>query len=118
VVVKSEQNIAKLKLGKDNKSARDVDISEPTPDPPQVTGKRTREKDKNSYDLRDRKVARAFAVQEQRISIPSTYKQAVNDPVFAADWQEAMERELTALRANETWEQVVPPERANIVSSK
>jgi hypothetical protein len=74
VVVESEQDIAKLELGKDNKSAKNVDISKPTPDPPQVTGKRTQKEDEDGYDLRDRKVARAFTVQEQRIPIPSTYK--------------------------------------------
>jgi hypothetical protein len=42
----------------------------------------------------------------------------VEDPTFGAEWLDAIEREKTALQANKTWEEVMPPYRANIISSR
>jgi Reverse transcriptase (RNA-dependent DNA polymerase) len=137
VVVESNEDIDKLNLEQSNTEsapkpqhgASDLSLKPlctpieeaqlQDPSPVQKTGKRDRDDDSDEeYHLRNRKVARAFAVHGQKIPIPGTWKEAVNDPVFAADWEDAIDRELTALRANGTWEQVVPPSDANLVSSK
>jgi hypothetical protein len=56
------------------------------PSPVQKTGKRDRDNDSDKeYHLRNRKVARAFAVHGQKIPISGIWKEAVNNPVFAVD---------------------------------
>ena len=84
---------------------------------PLVTGKRDREDDEDEYDLRSRKVHRAFPVQ-YRIPIPKTYKEAVEDPIFGAEWLDAINREKGALQVNRTWEEILPPPGANVISSR
>ena len=68
------------------------------------------------------KVMLALATLEadNALSIPTplTYAKAVGDPVWGEMWKEAVKAELTALAANGTWEEVVPPKDANIVTSK
>jgi len=51
------------------------------------------------------------------IEIPLTYKQAIQNP-WANEWRAAMAEEMLALHANETFEEVIPPEGANLVSMK
>jgi hypothetical protein len=63
-------------------------------------------------------VARAFTAQGEKIPVPKSYRQAVEDPTFEEDWKDAVKRELTALKANGTWEQTVPPREANIITSR
>ena len=52
------------------------------------------------------------------IPTPLTYAKAVEDPVWEEMWKEAVKAELTALAVNSTWEEVVLPKDANIVTSK
>ena len=52
------------------------------------------------------------------IPVPDSYEEAINDPVWGKLWLEAIQAELMALIANGTWETVVPPIGANIVTSK
>jgi hypothetical protein len=52
------------------------------------------------------------------IPTPRTYAEAIEDPVWGEIWKEAIQTELRALAANGTWEEVVPPKGANIVTSK
>ena len=54
----------------------------------------------------------------QNIPTPLTYAKAVGDPVWGEMWKDAIKAELTALAANSTWKEVVPPKNANIVTSK
>ena len=54
----------------------------------------------------------------QSIPTPLIYAKAVGDPVWGEMWKDAIKAELTALAANDTWEEVVPPKDANIVTSK
>ena len=58
------------------------------------------------------------ATSKINIPTPTTYKQAVEDPVWGELWREAIQAELNALQANGTWEEIVPPKGANIVTSK
>jgi hypothetical protein len=90
-----------------------------TTEPQPVTGKHGRDfdDDEDEYNLRSRKVHRAFPAQYQ-VPIPKTYKEAVEDPTFGAEWLDAIEREKTALQANKTWKEVMPPYEANIISSR
>jgi hypothetical protein len=52
------------------------------------------------------------------IPTPLTYAEAVGDPIWGKMWKDAINAELTALAANGTWEEAVPPREANIVTSK
>jgi hypothetical protein len=52
------------------------------------------------------------------IKIPATYREAVNDPKYGQLWKQAIIEELNSLMDNGTWEQVVPPKDANIISCK
>ena len=52
------------------------------------------------------------------IPTPLTYAKAVGDPVWGEMWKEAVKAELTALAVNSTWEEVVSPKDANIITSK
>ncbi len=52
------------------------------------------------------------------IPVPENYEDAINDRVWGKLWLEAIQAELTALIANGTWDIVVPPKGANIVTSK
>ena len=53
-----------------------------------------------------------------RIRIPTSYRDAVDDPEWGELWQEAVDSEIEALAANRTWESKVPPVGVNIVTSK
>ncbi len=53
-----------------------------------------------------------------RIPTPTTYKMAVEDPIWGELWKEAINAELIALASNGTWREEVPPKDANIVTSK
>ena len=49
---------------------------------------------------------------------PATYEQAINDPEWGHLWKDAIRAEITALMANGTWKEIVPPKGSNIVTSK
>jgi hypothetical protein len=51
-------------------------------------------------------------------SIPQQYRQAVEDPVYGQYWLAAVQKELNALAAFETWEEVELPEGRKAISSK
>lgn len=89
------------------------------PEAPPVTGKRDREgdEDEDGLDLRSRKIHRAYPVQ-YRVPIPKTYREAIGDPTFGAEWVDAINREKDALQMNGTWEETVPPPDANVISSR
>ena len=55
---------------------------------------------------------------KNRIPIPKTYQEAMNDPVFAEEWKDAMDIELEALIDNSTWMETIAPADANLVSSR
>lgn len=55
---------------------------------------------------------------KEHVPIHGTYNEAITDPVWGQQWQEAIDRELSALTTNNTWEEVVPPRDANLVTSK
>ena len=52
------------------------------------------------------------------VPIPRSYREAVNDPIYGAQWQEACDNELNALAANGTWEPTVPPRGVSVVTCK
>ena len=63
----------------------------------------------------------AFAFPTQTIcgvAIPRTYQQAINDEKWGKSWRQAINNELTALVANQTWKEVIPPPNANLISAK
>lgn len=53
-----------------------------------------------------------------RVTLPKTYEEAVNDTDWGQLWKEAVDAEIRALAGNGTWKYVVPPKHANIVTSK
>ena len=52
------------------------------------------------------------------ISIPRTYKEAINDKRYGPKWKQAVIEEIKSLIANGTWEEYVLPKGANLVSTK
>ena len=58
------------------------------------------------------------AISKINILTPTTYKQTVKDSVWEELWWEAIQAELNALQANETWEEIVLSKEVNIVISK
>lgn len=54
----------------------------------------------------------------EEVPIPTSYSEAVNDPIWGEAWKEAINKELVSLKGNSTWEETVPPKHANLVSSK
>ncbi|GIZ47373.1 hypothetical protein CKM354_001046600 [Cercospora kikuchii] len=54
----------------------------------------------------------------QEVPIPKSYKEAIQDPKWGHMWEDAVQKELTALGSNNTWTEVVPPKGANLVTSK
>ena len=54
----------------------------------------------------------------QSIPTPLTYVKAVEDSVWGEMWKNAIKAELTALAANDTWEEVVSLKNINIITSK
>jgi hypothetical protein len=52
------------------------------------------------------------------VHIPRTYKEAVTDSKYGKKWRAAMAEEMLTLHANQTFKEVVTPDRANIVSCK
>ena len=62
---------------------------------------------------------KAFAATEVKgIRIPLTYKQAISDPENALKWREAIMEEIQTLVGNGTWEELIPPQSANLVTTK
>lgn len=55
---------------------------------------------------------------KEYVPTPGTYNEAITDPIWGEKWQEAINEELNALSSNNTWEEVVPPKEANLVTSK
>lgn len=112
-------------------------------EPPNQGRKRRRNSDSEDSEERQGKILRAFtACQEvieveegedfepidwamaaahgviEEVPIPETYQEAVNHPEWGQMWKEAVAREIQALTANSTWEEVKPPKGSNIVTSK
>lgn len=52
------------------------------------------------------------------IKISQTYSEAINDSKYSDNWRLAMSQEIAGLGENGTWKEVIPPEGANLVSSK
>lgn len=52
------------------------------------------------------------------INIPQSYEEAINDPKYSKQWSAAMAEEMLSLIANKTFQNVVPPKGANVVSTK
>lgn len=62
---------------------------------------------------------KAFAATEVKgIRIPQTYKQAMSDPENALKWREAIMEEIRTLVGNGTWEELIPPQGANLITTK
>jgi hypothetical protein len=60
-----------------------------------------------------------FPVKEvNNIKIPKSYLDAIRDPSYAQEWQQAIQEELQSLKANGTWKEVVSPPSDNLVSMK
>lgn len=59
----------------------------------------------------------ALAAVKLGIVIPDTYEQAISGK-YANQWKEAIEKEIEALRANHTWREEFPPNKANLISTK
>ena len=59
-----------------------------------------------------------LAAIKERVYIPKTYAEAVNDPDSSERWKEAIDAKLTALQANQTWEIVTKLKDTNVVTSK
>jgi hypothetical protein len=61
----------------------------------------------------------AFPAKEvNNIKIPKSYLDAIHDPSYTQEWQQAIQEELQSINANGTWKEVVPPPSANLVSMK
>ena len=58
------------------------------------------------------------ATETHGIRIPQTYQEAVNDLQHGQEWTEAIAEELVSLKANGTWEEVIPPKGSDTVSCK
>lgn len=58
------------------------------------------------------------AAPKERISVPKTYEEAVNDPKHGDKWMISMNKEEFEVDANGTFEVVDMPQNTNIVSSK
>lgn len=54
----------------------------------------------------------------EEIPIPKSYKDAINDATYGKMWKEAIDEEIRALLANQTWDEVYAPSEANLISSK
>ncbi|KAI1001296.1 hypothetical protein K3495_g6903 [Podosphaera aphanis] len=52
------------------------------------------------------------------VPVPRSHKQAINDPIYGKMWKEAIEEEIRALMMNRTWEEIVTPADANLISTK
>ena len=52
------------------------------------------------------------------IRIPTSYKEAVNDPNHGKQWKAAIDFEVGQLLVNNTWEEKTPPPGVNLISSK
>ncbi|KAI0996464.1 hypothetical protein K3495_g11716, partial [Podosphaera aphanis] len=52
------------------------------------------------------------------IKITRTYRQAINDKQHAIEWRAAINDEIRSLIENGTWEELILPEGANLVSTK
>jgi Reverse transcriptase (RNA-dependent DNA polymerase) len=52
------------------------------------------------------------------VTAPLTYERAIKDPTYGAAWKAAIEEEIRALVANNTWCEEQAPKGANLVSTK
>ena len=53
-----------------------------------------------------------------KITVPKTYKEAVNDAQHGDKWKEAIQEEIRSLQINETWTEELTPPGINLVSTK
>ena len=55
------------------------------------------------------------ALSATTITIPKTYEEAINDPIYGASWEQAISEELTKLQALDTWKySELPPNKKAI----
>ncbi|KAI1006874.1 hypothetical protein K3495_g1336 [Podosphaera aphanis] len=52
------------------------------------------------------------------ITIPRSYKEAINDPIHSEEWRDAITEETNSLKANGTWKEEITPKDVNLVSKK
>ena len=71
----------------------------------------------NDYYLSDRDLYVCFTVNNTKIYLPTTYKQALLSP-DRNKWEKAMDKEYDALILNETWELVPLPPGKEIIGGR
>jgi hypothetical protein len=73
-----------------------------------------------SEDVEDpaEEAAMIASAATHNIPIPTSYKEAVNDPDYGKQWKAAIDFEIGQLLANNTWEEKPPPPGVNLISSK
>ena len=57
------------------------------------------------------------AILQKELNIPKTYKQALASP-NSRQWQDAMDKEIKALKDNNTWKKAVAPPDTPILSGR
>jgi hypothetical protein len=60
----------------------------------------------------------AYVTTESTVSVPTTWEEAISDPVHGPYWQEAVDTEVTKLQALDTWEVVDLPVRRKPVGCR
>ncbi len=71
-----------------------------------------------NIDIGPEEVALLGTVGVETIPIPHSYSEAINHPQYGSQWEAAIQQEIASLEANNTWEQEVHPNGANLVSTK
>lgn len=62
--------------------------------------------------------AMSIAEMTSKIHEPSTYEEAISDPIHGRRWKEAIEEELQNLENHHTWEYEELPENRKAIGSK
>jgi hypothetical protein len=52
------------------------------------------------------------------VTIPKSYRAAINNPIYGPKWRVAIKEELKALGINSTWREEIPPKGTNLISTK
>lgn len=60
----------------------------------------------------------AYRGFEDQVEIPIGFRNAMSDPLHSQEWKEAVAEELASLARNDTFEEVIPPKGANLVTTK
>jgi hypothetical protein len=106
-------------LRSDSKRAREEEVSEEGADAKRVKAMLAMI-DWFSDDISDpiEEAAMMASAAKLDIRIPTTYKEAVNDPDYGKQWRAAIDFEVGQLLTNNTWEEKTPPPGVNLISSK